>query len=263
MSFGLPHAKVSPSLKKLRRRLRAARRWSVMAGLFGGTAAVLLPYQGLGPLDAIWAGLFGGSAVLAAFRWVDYRQLSKALPGDHAQLAVHGTAALALEAHTIANELAGKVRSKRRAVQFRDSAAAPAHRRLESASAALSQLAPQLTGPAREAMDDVRESQHTLQDLADRIRSVEKSMSLASPDRRAGLAESHTRMVNRLESGVTAFEEMVGATATVVAEQAALDGVVGVQDATLLRLRESTTRLHGLAEGIGQMRQFHTERDFG
>jgi hypothetical protein len=258
MNIAWPGSKVPAPLRKLRRRRRAARRWSVTAGLFGGAAAVLVPYQGLGPLDAIWAGLFGASAVLTVFRWTDYRSLAKALPAQQEQLALHGTAALALEAQTFADGIARTVRRKRGAAQFRRSAAGPAFARLERAAQALDGLAPQLAGPGREAMDDVHDSQRTLRELAERIRSVEQSMSIAPSQRRSSLADGHRSMVARLETGVTAYEDMVGAAASVIAEQSALDDVVGADSVTVHRLSEATTRLHALADGIGEMRGFHT-----
>jgi len=51
-------------LRRLRRLRNSARRWTVLAGLFGGASAVLVPYQGLGWPDAVWTALCGGSAAL-------------------------------------------------------------------------------------------------------------------------------------------------------------------------------------------------------
>src|SRR5262245_25933813 len=63
-------------LKRLRRLRRSARAWSVRAGLLIGATAVLVPYQGLGWTDAIWASLAGGSIALTAWRWMDLRELA-------------------------------------------------------------------------------------------------------------------------------------------------------------------------------------------
>ncbi|ADD43906.1 phage shock envelope stress response protein PspM [Stackebrandtia nassauensis] len=249
---------VPQSVKRLRRRLRSARRWSVMAGIFGGASGVLVPLGGLSGWDAIWTALFGGSAVLAAFKWTDYRKLAKALPAENEQLAVYGTAALSAEAQNIAGAIAGKVRRGRMAVQYRNSAASHGWQRLEAAALAFDEIAPRLAGPAADTLVDVRESQRALRDLADQIRSVEKSVNITPPDRRGSLTETHGLMVERFETGVSAYEDLVGAAAQVVAEQGALDGVVSGEDPTMTRLNEATSKLSGLAEGIGQMREFHT-----
>ncbi|GAA4924610.1 hypothetical protein LX16_0057 [Stackebrandtia albiflava] len=254
----LPGGGVPQPLKRLRRRLRAARRWSVWAGLFGGTAAVLVPYQGLGPLDAVWAGLFGGSAVLAAFRWIDYRRMSAAMPGESEQLALHGTAALSLEAQTVANELARKVRGKRESAQFRRSAANPAFTRLVAATRAFDDLAPRLTGPAADVLTDVRGAATSLKDLAEQIRGLERSIAVAPADRQASLGSAHQALLERLESGVTSYEDMVGAAAEVVAEQSALSSLTHPGgDLTGSRLAEATEQLRGFASAVSEMRDFH------
>jgi hypothetical protein len=262
MTIKLPGGGVPQPLKRLRRRLRAARRWSVWAGLFGGAAAVLVPYQGLGPLDAIWAGLFGGSALLATFRWIDYRKMSAALPQESNQLALHGTAALSLEAQTVAGELARRVRSKRESVQFRRSAANPAFSRLVAATRAFDDLAPRLSGPAADILPDVRGAAGALRELAEQVRGLERSIAVAPADRQGSLGSSHRALVERLESGVEDYEDMVGAAAQVVAEQSALNSVTHPGgDLTRQRLAEATEQLRGFAEAVGEMRDFHERND--
>lgn len=249
---------VPQSVKRLRRRLRSARRWSVMTGLFGGAAGVLVPLGGLSAWDAIWTALFGGSAMLATFRWSDYRKLAKALPAENEQLAVYGTAALSAEVQSITGAIAGKVKRGRQAVQYRNSAASHGWQRLEAAALAFDEIAPRLAGPAADTLVDVRESQRALRDLAEQIRGVEKSLDITPPERRGTLTQTHGMMVERFETGVAAYEDLVGAAAQVVAEQGALDGIVSGEDPTMTRLTEATTKLSGLAEGFGEMRQFHT-----
>ncbi|MGH8877658.1 MAG: phage shock envelope stress response protein PspM, partial [Stackebrandtia sp.] len=144
------------------------------------------------------------------------------------------------------------------AAQYRNSAAAHGWRRLEAAAMAFDGVAPRLSGPAADTLDDVRYSQGALRDLAEQIRGVEKSLAVTPPDRRGSLTETHALMVERFETGISAYEDMVGAAAQVVAEQGALDGVVSGEDPTMSRLNEATAKLSGLAEGIGQMREFHT-----
>src|SRR5512138_222674 len=74
--------------RRLRRLRRAARRWSVLAGMLVGAAAVLTPYAGLGLIDAFWAAAAGGSVMMASWRWVDYRALAaRPVPLDRAVAA--------------------------------------------------------------------------------------------------------------------------------------------------------------------------------
>ncbi|MGH3683219.1 MAG: phage shock envelope stress response protein PspM, partial [Natronosporangium sp.] len=51
--------------RRLRRLRGSGRRWTVLAGGLTGGTAVLVPHQGIGALDAIWAGLAGAAVVLA------------------------------------------------------------------------------------------------------------------------------------------------------------------------------------------------------
>ncbi|HZE38368.1 MAG TPA: hypothetical protein VE172_06100, partial [Stackebrandtia sp.] len=126
MSWSFNGRGVPPQVKRLRRRLRSARRWTVAAGLWGGVAAVMIPLGGVSAWDAIWAGLFGASAALASVRWVDYRSTARAMPSERDQLALSGTSALVAEAQGLAGAFAGKLRRTREAAQYRRSAAAPA-----------------------------------------------------------------------------------------------------------------------------------------
>ncbi|MGH8793449.1 MAG: phage shock envelope stress response protein PspM [Stackebrandtia sp.] len=257
MNSRFPAVAAPQQLKRLRRRLRSARRWTVVAGLFGGVAATAVPYSGLGAFDAVWTGLFGASAMFSVMRWMDYRRMSKALPAESEQLALHGTAALAAEAQTIAGALAEKVRGKRVAASYRHSAAAGAHFRLEQAGRILVDLAPRLGDPAKDNLAELRHSEQSLRELAEQIRGVEKSVSLTAPQHRAALTAKKDAMTARLNAGVAAYEEAVAAAAQCVAEQAALDGVVVGQDVTLERLIDATQKLRGHAEAVGEMHDMH------
>ena len=226
--------------------------------MYGGTAAVLIPYAGLGPYDAIWAGLFGGSAMMAVFRWVDYRKMAKSLPDESEMLAVHGTAALSVEAQTAAHALASQIRRRREGVRFRKSAAAPAFTRLTGAVQTFDELVPRLPDPTTSVTTDVQAAEAALRDLAEQVRGIEKSIEVAPAGRRDALRASHRALVERLEAGVSAYEEMVAAAAEVVAEQSALSHAT--EPAGHLpadRLTAATEQLRGFAEAAGEMRDLH------
>lgn len=244
--------------KKLRRRLRAARRWTVLSGLFGGATAVLVPYAGLGGPDAIWAALTGASIGMAALRWFDYRNLSKALPQETARLAQHGAYTLAGELNNLGEAAAGVLHRKRTETQFRRSAARRPYERLEAASRAYSGLVARLDGPAREAVDDVADVAEQLRGLAHQVRNVERSIDVAHGPQRHSLIESHRQLVGRLEAGVSAYESMVAGAAQIVAESGAMGHMVpGGEDLTVRRLTDAADRLKGFAAGLGEMRDMH------
>ncbi|WP_285663808.1 phage shock envelope stress response protein PspM [Actinorhabdospora filicis] len=244
--------------KKLRRRLRAARRWTVLSGLFGGATAVLVPYAGLGGPDAIWAALTGASIGMAALRWFDYRHLSKAMPAETARLAQHGVYTLAGELNNIGEAAAGVLHRKRTETQFRRSAARGPYERLEAADRAYRGLVARLEGPAREAVDEVDDVAEQLRGLAHQVRGVERSIDVARGPQRHNLIEAHRQLVGRLESGVAAYESMVAGAAQIVAESAAMGPVVpGGEDLTVRRLTDAADRLKGFADGLGEMRDMH------
>ena len=64
-------------LRRLRRLLRSARRWSVIGGGLSGATAILAPYAGLGVPDAAWAAGAGASVALAVWRWRDFREMRR------------------------------------------------------------------------------------------------------------------------------------------------------------------------------------------
>lgn len=243
--------------KKLRRRFRAARRWTVLSGLFGGATAILVPYAGLGGLDAIWAALTGASVGMAALRWFDYKALSRSLPEEAARLTQHGHYTLAGELNNVAEAAAGVLHRKRTQTQFRGSAASGPYERLEAASRAYSEIISRLDGPAREAVDDVSDVEEQLRGLCHQVRGLERSLNVAPPQQRAGLAEGHRQLVGRLESGVQAYESMVAGAAQIMAENGTLPGAVHGEDMVVRRLTDAADRLKGFAAGLGEMRDLH------
>ena len=244
--------------KKLRRRFRAARRWTVLSGLFGGATAVFVPLAGLGGPDAIWAALTGASAAMAALRWMDYRRLSRSLPAESERLTRHGHYTLAGELNNVAEAAAGLIHRKRTQSQFRGSAASAPYERLEAASRAYHDIVAKLDGPAREAVEDVSDVEEQLRGMAHQVRGVERSLAMAQGPQRATLKEAHRQLADRLESGVQAYESMVAGAARIVAESGALGGVVhGGEDLTVRRLTDAADKLKGFAEGLSEMRDMH------
>ncbi|CAM3206090.1 phage shock envelope stress response protein PspM [Stackebrandtia soli] len=247
---------VPTHLKRLRSRKRAARRWSVLAGLFGGVSAVAVPLGGLTAVDAVWTGLFGASAIFAAFRWSDYRALAKASPQDQQRLNEVGVGALTMEAHAVAGQLAGKFRKGRLGAQFRRSAAGPGYSRLADCAAALDQIEPQLPEHARETVEQAHGAARELKSLAERIRGMEQTLDVTPPHRRSALEESHAAMVDQFNAGVSAYEELVAACAEVLGQHSALTGSGhSGADLTMTQLDDATMRLRGFADAIAEMRQ--------
>src|SRR5215475_12530396 len=74
-----PRAKHFAKLHRLR---SSARRWTVAAIGLNAAALVLLPYQGIGVPDAMWAAVAAGSVAVAGWRWSDYREMAAVPPPD-------------------------------------------------------------------------------------------------------------------------------------------------------------------------------------
>jgi len=93
-----------------------------------------------------------------------------------------------------------------------------------------------------------------LRDLGQRVASVERAVPLSPPDQRPGLEQSHESLATQFTEGVTAYERLVAAAASYVAE----DGhpVADDRHPTLGRLTEATDRMRGLAEGLSELRQY-------
>src|SRR3954452_12658780 len=117
-------------IRRRARTRRAARGWTLLGAGFGGAAAVLIPYAGVGAPDAIWAATAGGSIVMAVFRWHDFRALSRlplppaepVAPGGPVGTAVRRALAAIRVANAAVDEM-GRRAGRRR---FRGSAAAAA-----------------------------------------------------------------------------------------------------------------------------------------
>ncbi len=238
-------------LRRLRRLRGSARRWSVLAGVLGGATAVLVPYQGLGWPDAVWAALFGGSAALTWWRWSDLRELAAqpvpdaVAPGPFDPLRQLQAAVSRFPAGRSALAEVRRLQSRTR---VRGSSVVPAFQRLDSASRTMVGLAGRLGPAASSAVLDASVAEQALRDLGERTAAVERALSLAPRD--ANLTAAHADLLRQFTEGVEAYEQLVAAAAGCVAE----DGRTNVDSISLHRLREATDLLRGMADGFVEFR---------
>ncbi|AEV88063.1 hypothetical protein ACWT_7052 [Actinoplanes sp. SE50] len=234
-------------LKKLR---GSARRWSVLGGGLTAAAMVLVPYAGIGIADAAWAAGAGASVVLARWRWRDYRELSAQPAPEPALPGPRFTAAL--ERTQVGRTVLHEVRRQKNRYAMRGSAIADAWDRLDRASTTMVGLAGRLTGPGETAALEAATAEHWLRDLGQRVASVERAIPLGQPAQRAALEQSHAALAEQFVEGVTAFEELVAAAASYVAE----DGhpVADTRHPAYFGLVDAAERLRGIAEGLAELR---------
>ena len=242
-------------LRKLRRRKRGARRWSVFAGTFTGATAVLVPYAGVGIWDAPWAALAGGSAALAFLRWQDYREMRAQPVPPPLDPATAG--ALARQRLTSAvrrlpvGELAlDHLARQRIRMRLRGLSVAPVWDRLDRASIMLGTFAGTLGGPAESAILDATVAERSLRELADRTASVEKALRIAPEHSQPPLAAAHADLMGQLTRGVDAYEALVAAAAGYLAE----DGRAINEHPATARLADAADMLRGVAMGLSELR---------
>ena len=241
--------------RRLKRLRGSARRWSVLGGGLVAATAVLTPYSGIGVVDAIWAGAAGSSVALAWWRWSDHRALA-ALPPPPAPDPVLAGQRLtaAIERFPAGRTVLNEVRRQKNRYALRGSAITQAWDRLDRASATLTGLAGRLTGPGEASLLEAAVSEQWLRDLGQRVASVERAIPLSpSGDRRTALEESHASLAEQFTEGVTAFEQLVAAAASYVAEDGhpLTDGM----HPALSGLIDATDRLRGLAEGLAELKR--------
>jgi hypothetical protein len=247
-------------LNRLRRLRRSARRWSVAAASFTGAAIVLLPYHGLGIADAFWAAAAGGTAAVTWWRWSDLREFAAMPvpePLDPAQRAA--ATQRRIEAFV------GRLPVGRRAIseahrvahmsRLRGSSVAEAGARLDRAMRTLAALAPRLTGHGSEVLLEAAVAEEALRDLAERTASVERAVKIAAPNdpSRDQLVASHAALLDHFTTGVGAYESLVAAAGTFVAETGRIGEPVAIG-----RLVEATDRVRGIAMGISEL-SFRTQ----
>jgi hypothetical protein len=241
--------------RQVRRLRRAARRWSVLAGGFTGAAAVLTPYHGLGLPDAGWAAAAGATAMLAVWRWSDLREVSARPappPPDPALAAQRGRQRIeAMVARLPAGQAAlDEVRRAQGRLRLRGTAVAATWARLDRAALTLSGMAGRLDGPAKGALQEAAAAERGLRDLAERTASIERALRVAPADARPDLDRSHRELLRQLDDGVTAYERLVAAAASYLAE----DGRPTAEHPSIGRLTEATDLLRGVAAGLSELR---------
>ena len=241
--------------RRLRKLRNSARRWSVLGGGLVAATAVLTPYSGIGIVDAIWAGAAGSSVALAWWRWSDHRALAALPPPPAPDPALAGQRlTAAIERFPAGRTMLNEVRRQKNRYALRGSAITRAWDRLDRASATLTGLAGRLTGPGEAALLEAAVSEQWLRDLGQRVASVERAIPLSPPGaQRAALEESHASLAEQFTEGVTAFEQMVAAAASYVAE----DGhpLTDGKHPALSGLIDATDRLRGLAEGLAELKR--------
>jgi hypothetical protein len=236
-------------LKRLRKLHRSARAWSVRAGLLVGATAVLVPYRGIGLLDAFWAASAGGAVAITWWRWLDFRAFAAVPvpePVDPAIAAAQANQRLraVVQRIPVGRTAIAEFDRQRAQIRMRGLAVAGSFRRLDRASQMLAGLAGRLGGPAESAVLEAAVAEHTLRDLCERTAAVERAMRLGP----AGdhLAPAHQALMAQLESGVDAYERLVAAAAGYVAE----DG-----PAVSASLVDATEFLRGVADGLAELRR--------
>jgi hypothetical protein len=239
--------------RRLKRLHNSARRWSVVGGGLAAAAAVLTPYAGIGPADAVWAAAAGATVALAWWRWNDHRALAAipAPPAPDPALAGRRLAA-AIERFPAGRTVMQEVRRQKDRYALRGSAVARAWDRLDQAAQTLQGLSGRLTGPGEAAVLESAVAERWLRDLGQRVASVERAVPLSPPDARAGLEQAHASLADQFTEGVTAYERLVAAAASYVAEEGY--PVVAGQHPALTGLIEATDRLRGIADGLSELR---------
>jgi len=247
------------AFKRLRSRLSAAKFWTTTAGGAVAGSAFFVPYAGLGTADGVWVTVAGFSTAMAVVRWLDYRRLAHALPdAERASLELHGPARLAKEARGLFGETAEAIRRGRIRAQFRHSRALRPYERLEQASIAAEHMANRLDGnhEAVAILAGAAKAGQELYRLALSVKDVEEALAIAPETKRAGMDASLARMVERLETGVAAYEDMVSAAGECLAGSIGLQQALSAHrtDETLDLLTDAADRLRAAGDAASEIR---------
>lgn len=237
--------------RRLRRLRASARRWTVLTGGFVGATAVLAPYQGLGPFDAVWAGLAGAAAGLTWWRWSDARQLAAKPVPDPPDPALADERWLNRLAQVPGGYgIAEVIRRHRTRGALRGSDAVHVWERLDRATRSLRGLAPRLREAPEGTLPEAAKVERGLRELTARIAALEQSLRLAPSDAQPHLRALRDAQVSQLEAGVAAYEQFVVAAAGWLAESERLGG----GDSGIAGLSDATDRLRGVTSGLAELR---------
>ncbi|MCH7230406.1 hypothetical protein L0U85_05985 [Glycomyces sp. L485] len=243
--------------RRLRARLSSAKFWTSVSGATVAGAAFFVPYGGVVGSDGIWVVAAGFSTALAVVRALDYRRLARAMPAERDSLELHGPSGLRQEARGFFGEAADALRRGRMRSQFRRSAALGPYQRLERASVTAEQLAQRLEGnpEAADALAGAAKAGPELFRLALTIRDVEQAVKIASGPRQAALRADRDRLVERLEAGVSAYEDMVAAAGECLAGSVGLrEALAQHSDETLETLTDAADRLRAAGDAASEIR---------
>jgi hypothetical protein len=247
------------AFKRLRSRLASAKGWTTTAGASVAGSAFFIPYAGLGAADGVWATIAGFSTAMAVVRWLDYRRLARALPAEErASLELHGPAKLTREAQGLFGEAAQAIQRGRIRNQFKHSRALGPYERLEQASIAAERMADRLKGNAEAVaiLAGAGTAGRELYQLALSVRDVEQAMGVSPSMKRSGLQDGLDRMVERLDAGVTAYEDMVSAAGECLAGSLGLQHELSAHraDETLDMLTDAADRLRAAGDAASEIR---------
>lgn len=238
--------------RRLRRLRSSARRWTVLAGGLTGATAVLVPYQGIGALDAGWAGLAGAAVVLAWWRWSDARALAAEPAPDPPDPAQAGDRWLSVLGQLPGGyQLAENLRRQRIRGALRGSAALAAWERLDRAARTMRALTGRLRSADQEALREATGVERELRELTTRVTSLEQALRAAPAQAQPPLQELRADHVARLEEGVGAYEQFVVAAAGYLSESARLGDPPGP---AVTGLTDATDRLRGVTAGLVELR---------
>lgn len=241
--------------RRLRRLRNSARRWTVTAAGFTGVTAVMVPYQGLGPADAVWAGLAGASAALAWWRWSDARALAAQPVPPAPDPALAGDRLLSAVSQLPGGlALADGIRRHRTRAALRGSAAAEAWERLDRSARTMRELSARLRGVDDEAQQEATRVERQLRELTERAASLEQALRLAPAEAHPPLRALRDDHIGHLEQGVAEYEQFVVAAAGYLSESARLGAGPDMSGLT-----EATDRLRGVTAGLNELRYLHED----
>jgi uncharacterized coiled-coil protein SlyX len=244
--------------RRLRRARAAARRWTVLAGGLTGASAVLVPYQGLGAADAVWAGLAGAAVVLAWWRHADARSLASEPAPDPPDPALAGDRWLSLLGQLPGGyPLAENLRRQRVRAALRGSPAVATWERLDRATRTMQALTGRLRSSDADAVREAIGVESELRQLTDRVAGLERALRAAPAEAQPPLRELRADHLGRLEHGVAAYEQFVVAAAGYLSESARLGDPVGP---AVTGLTDATERLRGVTAGLSELRDRYGDR---